>query len=906
MIDRPQDSAVLSDGKDRSIHPISQHEHLDLIHKDQAIDDHAIVSMTDAAGTIIRVNDMFCQISGYPSCELLGNNHRFVKSDQHAPEFYAQMWQVISSGRTWHGVICNRRKNGKHYWVQATIVPFLDDIGVPYKYLSIGTDVSQFKAFEQELRILQKAVESSPSSILIADARQNDLPLTYVNPAFVSMSGYRPEEVLGRNYLFLHAHDWNQPELLELRKSIVEKRPGKALLRNYRKDDSAFLNEIRVAPVQNEQGQVTHLVAITDDVTEREQIFNRLAASEDRLRRSQSYANIGTWDWNIQTGELYWSERIAPLFGMRSIEKATYKDFLKVVHPEDRKKVHAAVFACLKLGQKYDIEHRCVWPDGSVHWMLERGDVVRDRDGVPLQMLGIVQDITRRKNAELALRKNESHLNAAQRIAHFGQWATDYRNSTITWSDEVYRIFGQDPKKFIPSSKNFYQLVHPDDVQAIRNSEQAALDTHIHDVVYRVMRPDGRMCWVRELAEMVLDEYGSPASLLGTVQDITVIKQAEFDLIQARDEAERASRAKSEFLSNMSHELRTPMNAILGFSQLLDSDPTLEKEQRESVGEILKAGRHLLDLINEVLDLSRVEAGRIELSLEPLSFQDIKEECLALIEVLALDQGIAIECSLADNFVFWADRTRFKQVLINLFSNAIKYNRKGGRISIRSAPGSRSSLGRILISDTGSGIPPNRLPELFQPFNRLDATGSGIEGTGVGLALSKRLLEVMGGDIGVESLPARGSTFWLELPLFNRIPFQTQRPQNVLYIGDNLASIRLISHMLSQRPHLSLHTAISPSSAADMAQIQQPDLLLLDLGRPEANSLNALAELRAHEVLQQIAVIAIAADASTSEIAHGLAAGFSGYLTKPISIECLFAAIDSALKHDKAGEACST
>ena len=640
-------------------------EHFHLQQLRSAIDQHAIVSVTDVEGNIVHVNGRFCAISGYSREELLGQNHRLVKSGLHTSEFYVTLWRTISAGQTWRGEVCNRRKNGELYWVEATIVPLLDNNGKPQQYISIRTDITALKHHEEELRI-----------------------------------------------------------------------------------------------------------------------------SDERLRRSQVFANIGTWDWNIRTGDLYWSERIAPLFGYPSGELETsYANFLNAVHPDDRQSVSDAVNACIEHDIPYEIEHRVLWPDGRVHWLQERGAVVRDAAGNPEHMLGVVQDVHQRKLTEEAL-------------------------------------------------------------------------------------------------------------------------------IAAREDAERANQAKSDFLSSMSHELRTPMNAIIGFAQMLEYDSDLNPDQKDDVHEIIKAGRHLLELINQVLDLSKIEAGHIDLSLEPVGVARLVEDCRQLIQPQAAARRIVIDLDVPTETAVRADRVRLKQVLLNLLSNAVKYNREGGHIRLSVQPIAVERF-RIMVTDTGAGIAPKHIGELFQPFKRLEAEHSEIEGTGIGLSITKQLVEMMGGEVGVDSQVGVGSTFWIELPTEIAImPDRTvgiadaalqlhasTRQHCVLCIDDNPVNLKLIAHMLGKRQHIHLITAHTPGLGIELAFAHRPELILLDINMPDMDGFQVLNVLKADARLKYIPVVAISANAMSHDIERGRGAGFADYLTKPLDLIPFLRTVDRYLANGAGREA---
>jgi hypothetical protein len=395
---------------------------------------------------------------------------------------------------------------------------------------------------------------------------------------------------------------------------------------------------------------------------------------------------------------------------------------------------------------------------------------------------------------------------------------------------------------------------------------------------------------------------GGEAHLLVMINDTTERKLAEEALIHARDAAERASRAKSEFLSRMSHELRTPMNAILGFSQVLEIEP-LNAEQQSFVREIHRAGDHLLELINELLDLSAIESGRLETVIQSVALQAAMEQAVHMVKPLLQRQGIALIDQCQQEITVLADATRLKQVLVNLLSNAGKYNRSGGSVHIDCQMLDAERM-RLSVTDTGRGIAPEKIGLLFQPFERLGVSEStAIEGTGIGLAISKRLIELMGGAIGVDSAPGQGSTFWIELPLAQSpqqadaavpaaLPDAAQDARKILYVEDNAANLKVVEAMLRNRPNLTLLSASNGEYGLELAQRYLPDVILLDIHLPGMDGYAVLKALQAQPDTRGIPVIALSADAMPLDVERGLAAGFRRYLTKPVKVAELVDAVE--------------
>ena len=407
-------------------------------------------------------------------------------------------------------------------------------------------------------------------------------------------------------------------------------------------------------------------------------------------------------------------------------------------------------------------------------------------------------------------------------------------------------------------------------------------------------------------ATPLTDPSGKLCGVVGILREANERNSVEEALNRAKEAAERANQAKSEFLSRMSHELRTPLNAILGFAQLLDM-ARLPGQDHDSIQQILKAGQHLLELINEVLDVARIESGRLTLSPEQVVALEIVQETVALIESQAAKRNIQlyIEAGPSWRSPIRVDRQRFKQVLLNLLSNAVKYNRDGGSVHISTEV--RDGHQRLSVTDTGEGIPKEQFSLLFNPFERLGAEHRGVEGTGIGLALSKRLTEAMSGKIGAVSEPGKGSTFWIELPLAEASTrpdvsllrlsksVASEKQTVVLCIEDNDSNYRLIERTLANRPEIKLISGKLGSSALPLAEKHLPDLILLDMHLPDLLGDEVLTVLKSHVTTAEIPVVVISADATPGTIDKMLRSGASAYLTKPLDISNLLEVVDRTI-----------
>ena len=552
--------------------------------------------------------------------------------------------------------------------------------------------------------------------------------------------------------------------------------------------------------------------------------------------------------------------------------------------------------------------------DGSRFPAIVSVTALRDDQAAIIGYLLIGTDNSARKHVEEKLRSTEESFRLmVESVSDYAIVMLDPEGCVVSWNTGAERIKGYASEEIVGAHfDRFYLQADIDAKKPQHDLDLAALSGRYEDEGWRV-RKDGSTFWANVVFTAIRDQSGSLRGFAKLTRDLTERNKVEAILTNARSIAEKANLAKSDFLSSMSHELRSPLNAILGFAQLMESDlPPATPAQSESIGQILHAGWYLLDLINEILDLAVIESGKLSMSLEPVSLSEVMLECRLMIEPLAQRRGIHMTFPTLDKpHSVKADRTRIKQVLINLLTNAIKYNQVGGSVVVDCCASDTPGHVRITVTDTGAGLPPDKLSQLFEPFNRLGQSGNGEEGTGIGLVVSKRLVELMDGVIGVESTVGHGSVFWVELLSTAPLAFPTHvetmqavqavvatgaQIRTLLYVEDNPANLKLVEKLIARRSDLRLLSAIDGNRGVELARTCQPDVILMDINLPGISGIEALKILGDDKSTAHIPVIALSANAIPRDIEKGLEAGFFRYLTKPIKVGAFMETLNVALE----------
>ena len=561
--------------------------------------------------------------------------------------------------------------------------------------------------------------------------------------------------------------------------------------------------------------------------------------------------------------------------------------------------------------------------DGSRFPAVVSVTALRDDRGSIIGYLLIGTDNTARKQVEEEQKKLDQRLRDQQFYTRSliesnidALMTTDPRGIITDVNKQMEALTGSTRDELIGAPfKNYFT----DPERAEAAIKLVLSEKKVSDFELTACARDGKKTEVSYNATTFYDRDRTLQGVFAAARDVTERKRNEQALLEtnaeletAKSAAEKANLAKSDFLSSMSHELRSPLNAILGFAQLMESAvPEPTHSQKGSIGQILRAGWHLLELINQVLDLAVIESGKVSISREPVSLGEVMSECQAMMEPEAQQRGVTMTFPGFDKAAFVkADRTRLKQIVINLISNAIKYNKQQGTVVVECVT-NNSERTRISVSDTGAGLSPEKLAQLFQPFNRLGQEAAGVAGTGIGLVVTKRLAELMEGALGVDSIAGKGSVFWCDLPSSTAPRFVLEHRgaaapdeapastaagmRTVLYVEDNPANMTLVEQLIARRPDIRLMTAVNGTLGIEAARTSQPTVILMDINLPGINGVEALKVLRRDPATSHIPVVAISANALPRDIQSSLEAGFFRYLTKPIKVKEFTDTLNAAL-----------
>ncbi len=801
-----------------------------------------------------------------------------------------------------------RRHDGVYRWFRTLAVPLHDECGNILRWFGTNTDVHDLREATNALKASAEKFHGAFANAAIGFAMTTlDGRFVDANPAYCAVTGYTVDELSElRFWQLFHADDYAE-NMSQLDKMLTGEISDFVIENRYRRKDGQIVWVRKsISLVRNRQGMPQWFIALVEDITERKRAEEELRENEQRLRWALHGANGGVWDWDLLTGQAWWSPEMYAMWGVTPGTPMQLDNSLNLLHEQDRERIRTAVETSIAQHADYRAEYRIRHATLGIRWMASHGRPVYDASGHPSRLLGITLDITNRRRAEEALLATRKDLDRAQAVSHCGSWRLNIQRNELLWSDESWRIFGiarDTPLTF----ETFLEAVHPDDRDFVRARWQAALAGEPYDIEHRIV-VGNEIKWVREKAELEYDQDGTLLGGFGTTQDITAKKQNEQALSAAKVAAEEANAAKSQFLANISHELRTPMNAILGMV-----DVALANTSEAIVVDCLQTAREsaglLLKLLSDLLDSAKIESGKLELETAPFSLRRMLDLIARILSTRASEKGLDFRCRVPENApdAVVGDRTRLEQVLLNLAGNAIKFTDQGRvEILVEADVVADQAHLQFAVRDTGIGISAEEQNRLFQPFTQADASMTRrFGGTGLGLSICRSLLHLMGGQLWVTSELKQGSTFSfsLSLPLAKELPANCEASLTVLPAAsislrillaeDNPANQKLATYLLQNRGHV-VEIAPDGRQAVHLAVQNRYDVILMDVQMPNLNGWEAAVAIRASEGPNALTPII----ALTAHVMHGyrqqcLEAGMNAFLPKPIDAQEMIGLVEN-------------
>jgi PAS domain S-box-containing protein len=903
------------------------------------------ITVVSYQGTVTYVSPSIERLLGYTPSEAIGRQAMDLVHRDDRVRLLKHVARLHQAG-TGHEILQYRykHKDGSWRWLESTLAHQANETGqgIVFNY----RDVTERKQAEKELETvygqLQNLFDNLDDVFFSMDT--DHWKLLQMSPTCEKMYGRPVSE------FFENPQLWRQVILPEEQHVIDENFPrlyaGESVLQEYRiwhtSGETRWV-EAKLKPTLDPAGNLIRVDGVSRDITGRKQAEADLQASETRYRLATRATDDVIWEWNAVTSQLTWAENAQIVFGYSPNEIADTSWWDSHIHPEDRQRVTSGLEKLIKGSETvWSDEYRFQLKDGSYAVLSDRGYVERDAGGKAIRMIGAISDITRRKQAEESLASSERRFRA---LIENGQDFISLLDAdgTLLWeSPSNTRMLNFKQNEMVGQS--VFTLVHPDDLDTVQYqfAELCKEPGGQKASVFRIHNAAGTWLWVEAVATNLLYVPSVNAIVLN-YRDITERKLAEeelhllnlelekrvaertLELNRTNAELEHASRAKDEFLANMSHELRTPLNSILGLSESLleQRRGTLNEHQQHSLRVIESSGVHLLDLINDILDLSKIEAGKFDFYPETILVWDLVQSCLAFVKSQALKKSIRLSYEADPNVTrLQADPRRLKQILVNLLINAVKFTPEGGQVILRVCANGDRNLIQFSVIDTGIGIAAKDLARLFRPFEQVDSQlNRQYEGTGLGLALVQKLTDLHGGSVQVESEVGQGSCFTINLPWEKElppggktdpkqgVPFQEPswmpkknvEPITILLAEDHVTNILTIGEYLESHGYRVI-VAHDGVEALEKAQEADPDLILMDIQMPVIDGLQATSRLRTQARFARTPIVALTALAMAGDRERCLLAGANEYLSKPVSLNNLLQTIQQLLQqfpHEK-------
>lgn len=848
-------------------------------------------------------------------------------------------WQIVNTlteGKDLEAEFRILLPNGSLRWLAAKAKMVSEDQGRVRRIVGVNMDITDRKLAEEALRHSEEqfrtALDNIPDIIALYDAERR---LQFINAKGVRLSKRPLEKLIGRTDEELWPPEVTAQYLPLLEQAIATRTPQTQELTLVMPFGGPLTTILTYVPLLNQEGEIYQIVAISYDITERKQAQAALKASEERLRLALDAAALGMWDYDLRLDQLLCSERCKEIFGLPSEVQTRYQTFLNAVHPEDREQVTQAGLQAVNNRQEWNVEYRSLRPDGSIVWIAAIGRAYYDEQGVPMRMVGVVLDITARKQAEEALRQSETRLaylaeNVPGVIYQFRQFS----NGTYDFpyiSSGCLDLYELEPQAIQQQPQLVWEAIHPDDVAAFQQSLNCKAGTREqwrHE--WRIITRSGQTKWLQAIAR---SEYHPQGFILwdGVLLDITERKRAEAERENllareqaARETAEAANRVKDEFLAVLSHELRTPLNPILGWAQVLRQRKLNEQAVVKALETIERNARLQIQLIDDLLDVSRILRGKLSLNMMPVNLEMTIQSALETVRLAAGAKSIQLQTQFEPQVgKVLGDAGRLQQVVWNLLSNAVKFTPSEGQVAIRLERSGDSA--QITVRDSGLGITPEFLPYVFDYFRQADSTTARkFGGLGLGLAIVRHIVELHGGIVAAMSPgEGQGATFTVKLPLLKGADVGVKEVQGssagvdpqvlplqglqILVVDDELDTRELIAFVLAESG-ATVTLAASGMEALQLLEGFHPDLLISDIGMPEIDGYALIRQLRGFksETGREMLAIALTAYAREDDRIAALKAGFQLHIPKPLEPMELVTAVVQLLAKSSAGSERST
>ena len=842
------------------------------------------VVVTDAQACIQYVNESFTRMTGYAPEEVLGRNPRLLQSGRQGREYYQRMWETLQAGQVWRGEIVDRRKDGSEYAEEIVIAPVRNPQGAITNYVAVKADAAARQAGENAWRTLAAIVESSEDAIL---SHTPEGVITSWNRGAGKVFGYTAREVLGQPVTMLAPPG----QAGHLRAALERLRAGEAILHyesvGYSKDRRKIHLSTSSSPVYDASGQVISIAVVVRDVTARKQGQDALREREEQFRTLFTDAPVGIARVSLDGYYLQVNATFCRIVGY-SEEELTGKNWSELTLPEEIQRCDEFRRDLLENRRpRVEFEKRYLHKQG--HPVLVRLSIslVGSAEGGPRYFIMHAEDLDQSRRAQEALQAFEERYRLLFARSVAAVLRTTLSGQVLDCNQAAAALLGFDN----PSQLKGRDLAEFHDSLEARERTVEALKTHkmVANAEFKLRRRDGTPLWA--LSNVALVDEATGGFLEETLVDITDRKLAEEHLREAKEMAERADRAKSAFLANMSHEIRTPMNGILGMAGLL-LEGELEPRQRKRAETVRDSAEALLAILNDILDISKMEAGKLKLEDAPFDLRKLVEGVADMMAVRAQEKGVEMICFIEPDVStqLRGDSSRLRQVLVNLAGNAVKFTSEG-EVSIRVKPAQPGDSERIRfeVSDTGAGIPEGKRHLLFQPFSQIDSSSARrYGGTGLGLSIVRTLVRLMGGEVGFESQDGRGSRFWFTVPLERQSTALRPRPlslagRRILVVDDNAASRGLIMELLAFWRARG-EQAAGPAEAAEL--LTGPghpfDAIVVDLDTLEPQCEEFPAMVRQHRRGGRAALLLMVPLSQAADGERWNSLGFEGHTAKPV------------------------